>query len=295
MNIKKIETKLNNLDKIYKIVESNKNVTLINILKLSKSINNYFERSRYSKELIKTIQNKYNVTHEFLKASTFSSLFKGKNHFSTIWVYITEVEKFDTDSYKKHEVLLKKNFRLGTDVIVAIGKRAVEFATENNYDIIFQREINEVEVLSNILPQYLENYLGANGFHNIKFIINSSKISESYITVFPIHENNFNFEQAKGITHDLSHLAKVKIYPNTTSFIDNEIHNYLTYVTLSLLTESSLIYEKYNLVVQNKTLNDLEEKRRKIKIKLLNEKREIEVEQFSLLSSKRDMLHSKGE
>ncbi|VEU73704.1 hypothetical protein [Mycoplasmopsis anatis] len=81
MNIKKIETKLNNLDKIYKIVESNKNVTLINILKLSKSINNYFERSRYSKELIKTIQNKYNVTHEFLKASTFSSLFKGKNHF----------------------------------------------------------------------------------------------------------------------------------------------------------------------------------------------------------------------
>ncbi|AWX69874.1 hypothetical protein DP067_00595 [Mycoplasmopsis anatis] len=295
MNIKKIETKLNNLDKIYKIVESNKNVTLINILKLSKSINNYFERSRYSKELIKTIQNKYNVTHEFLKASTFSSLFKGKNHFSTIWVYITEVEKFDTDSYKKHEVSLKKNFRLGTDVIVAIGKRAVEFATENNYDIIFQREINEVEVLSNILPQYLENYLGANGFHNIKFIINSSKISESYITVFPIHENNFNFEQAKGITHDLSHLAKVKIYPNTTSFIDNEIHNYLTYVTLSLLTESSLIYEKYNLVVQNKTLNDLEEKRRKIKIKLLNEKREIEVEQFSLLSSKRDMLHSKGE
>nr|WP_165166780.1 hypothetical protein [Mycoplasmopsis anatis] len=47
--------------------------------------------------------------------------------------------------------------------------------------------------------------------------------------------------------------------------------------------------------MQNKTLNDLEEKRRKIKIKLLNEKREIEVEQFSLLSSKRDMLHSKGE
>lgn len=295
MNLKKIETKLSNLDKIYKIVESNKNVTLINILKLSKSINNYFERSRYSKELIKTIQNKYNVTHELLKASTFSTLIKGKNHFSTIWVYITEVEKFDTDSYKKHETSLKKNFKVGTDVIVAIGKRAVEFATKNNYEIIFKREINEVEILSNILPQYLENYLEANGFHNIKFIINSSKISESYITVFPIHENNFNFEQSKGITHDLSHLARVKIYPNTTSFIDNEIHNYLTYVTLSLLTESSLIYEKYNLVVQNKTLNDLEEKRRKIRIKLLNEKREIEVEQFSLLSSKRDMLHSKEE
>lgn len=295
MNIKKIETKLNNINQIYKIVESNKNVTLINILKLSKLINNYFERSRYSKELINKIQKKYNVTHELLKSSSLVNFSKKKNHFSTIWVYISEIEKFDTDSYKKHENSLLKNFNIGSDVIIAVGQRAVDFAKLNNYKIIFEREINEVEILSNILPQYIENYLEINGFHNLKFIINSSKILDSYITVLPIDQNNFSFEQNKGIKHNLDHLSKVKIYPNTTSFIDNEIHNYLTYVTLSLLTESSLIYEKYNLVIQNKTLNDLEEKRRKTKIKLLNEKREIEVEQLSLLSNKKDMLRTSKE
>lgn len=295
MNIKKIETKLNNINQIYKIVESNKNVTLINILKLSKLINNYFERSRYSKELINKIQKKYNVTHELLKSSSLVKFSKNKNHFSTIWVYISEIEKFDTDSYKKHENSLLKNFNIASDVIIAVGKRAVDFAKLNNYKIIFEREINEVEILSNILPQYIENYLEINGLHNLKFIINSSKILDSYITVLPIDQNNFSFEQNKGIKHNLNHLSKVKIYPNTTSFIDNEIHNYLTYVTLSLLTESSLIYEKYNLVIQNKTLNDLEEKRRKTKIKLLNEKREIEVEQLSLLSNKKDMLHTSKE
>ncbi|MFA7699111.1 hypothetical protein ABC615_00900 [Mycoplasmopsis synoviae] len=59
-----------------------------------------------------------------------------------------------------------------------------------------------------------------------------------------------------------------------------------------MLSESALISEKYKLVALNKTLNDLDEKLRLLNIRIEREKRELEVEQISILFKKKDLLHS---
>lgn len=58
MNKKSIETRYNSLKKIYKIVESNKNITLVNLLKLSRSISFYLDRMNYSKYIIEEVLKK---------------------------------------------------------------------------------------------------------------------------------------------------------------------------------------------------------------------------------------------
>ncbi|SYV93271.1 Uncharacterised protein, partial [Mycoplasmopsis synoviae] len=59
MNKKSIETRYNSLKKIYKIVESNKNITLVNLLKLSRSISFYLDRMNYSKYIIEEVLKKF--------------------------------------------------------------------------------------------------------------------------------------------------------------------------------------------------------------------------------------------
>lgn len=66
MNKKSIETRYNSLKKIYKIVESNKNITLVNLLKLSRSISFYLDRMNYSKYIIEEVLKKFSADQSTL-------------------------------------------------------------------------------------------------------------------------------------------------------------------------------------------------------------------------------------
>lgn len=210
----------------------------------------------------------------------------------SIWVYITEEEKFATNSYQRHERNMKKSIDFKRDFLIVIGKRANEFATKHKAHVIFSHDKNDVEFLVKILPKFLQNYLKTNGFHNLNFVINSSKLKEAYLSVLPLNKLNFKIERNLQNKVESVDTSKLKIYPEIKEFINSEFESYLTYVSLSLLSESALISEKYKLVALNKTLNDLDEKLRLLNIRIEREKRELEVEQISILFKKKDFLHS---
>lgn len=178
------------------------------------------------------------------------------------------------------------------DFLVVIGKRANEFAIKHKAHVIFSHDKNDVEFLVKILPKFLQNYLKTNGFHNLNFVINSSKLKEAYLSVLPLNKLNFKIERNLQNKVESVDTSKLKIYPEIKEFINSEFESYLTYVSLSLLSESALISEKYKLVALNKTLNDLDEKLRLLNIRIEREKRELEVEQISILFKKKDLLHS---
>ncbi|QCZ36732.1 hypothetical protein [Mycoplasma nasistruthionis] len=69
----------------------------------------------------------------------------------------------------------------------------------------------------------------------------------------------------------------------------------MTYITLTLLSESGLIYQKYKLVSENQKIHDLEKKQRRLTLEVIRAKRELEVEQISILSKKKVLLHSQKE
>lgn len=291
MNVKSLVNKRESYTKIKKIVESGKNITLINILRLSKQNVFYFERSLQAKYYIESLAKRYEIKHSLILQKQLKILSK-LSRVKSIWVYITEEEKFATNSYQRHERNMKKSIDFKRDFLVVIGKRANEFATKHKAHVIFSHDKNDVEFLVKILPKFLQNYLKTNGFHNLNFVINSSKLKESYLSVLPLNKLNFKIERNLQNKVESVDTSKLKIYPEIKEFINSEFESYLTYVSLSLLSESALISEKYKLVALNKTLNDLDEKLRLLNIRIEREKRELEVEQISILFKKKDLLHS---
>lgn len=291
MNVKSLVNKRESYTKIKKIVESDKNITLINILRLSKQNVFYFERSLQAKYYIESLAKRYEIKHSLILQKQLKILSK-LSRVKSIWVYITEEEKFATNSYQRHERNMKKSIDFKRDFLVVIGKRANEFATKHKAHVIFSHDKNDVEFLVKILPKFLQNYLKTNGFHNLNFVINSSKLKESYLSVLPLNKLNFKIERNLQNKVESVDTSKLKIYPEIKEFINSEFESYLTYVSLSLLSESALISEKYKLVALNKTLNDLDEKLRLLNIRIEREKRELEVEQISILFKKKDLLHS---
>ncbi|MHA3846114.1 MSC_0622 family F1-like ATPase gamma subunit [Mycoplasma sp. VS276A1] len=300
MHIKKIKQKAESLDKILTIVESQKNINLINILRLSQQIGMYFQRANQSKAYIDYLASQYSITNPLIQPENNHYLsFLNKlihktniNTYKTIWVYITEEEKYETNSYRKYEDFLLSNIAKN-DSFIAIGPRAIKFAKENNLDIIFNADTNEVAYLTDVLPDFLEAYLETNEFCKIKFVLNSSKTKQLSLNVIPISELNFDLDLYRKEATSYS-LEGLHIYPDINSFVNSQLNSYLTYMTLALLSESSLIYEKYSLVAINQKINDLEKKQKRLALEVLRAKRELEVEQISILSKKKDLLHEES-
>ncbi|WP_029512971.1 MSC_0622 family F1-like ATPase gamma subunit [Mycoplasmopsis iners] len=287
MNLKKIKEKYEILNKIQKIVASKKNITLVNILKLSKEIGFYLDRVNFSKAIIQHLLSKFN--NENIALNKNKSLL---NKAVTLWVYVTEEEKYNTNSYKRHELAIEQNADLKRDSFILIGQRAMSFGKKHNLNIVFEHQENEVEKLTELLPKLIVKQFISTNITDLNFVINSSKIEQKYIKLLPIKENNFALNYHKNQEFLTQEFAKYRIFQELDDFIESESESYLTYATLSLLTESALVKEKYKLVVQNKTLNELEEKISKQKRIYLRQKRELEIEESSILSKKKDMLHS---
>lgn len=292
MNIKKIKEKQEQLIKIYKIIESRKNITLVNILKLSKIVSFYLDRTNLSKVIIEEFLKKFNIINSTLDKKNSILNFKSKTN---LWVYVTEEEKYSTNSYKKHEDTIIEKANIERDKFIVIGQRAVNFAEDQKLHVIYQEKENNVATLSKILPTLIINTFKNNEVNQLNVVINSSKISHKYIKLLPIKENNFEFKYHTKSSLKIDNLTSYKIYPNLDNFVESELENYLTFAIVSLLMESSLVKEKYNLVVQNKTLNDLEEKIAKQKRIYLRFKKDLEIEEISILSRKKDLLHSSKE
>ncbi|MFV8472762.1 MSC_0622 family F1-like ATPase gamma subunit [Mycoplasma sp. SH20] len=296
MHIKKIKQKAESLDKILTIVESQKNINLINILRLSQQIGMYFQRANQAKSYIDYLASNYAITNPLIEPVnnhylSFLNKLTAKSAISykTIWVYITEEEKYETNSYRKYENFLLQNANKN-DSFVVIGQRAKTFAQENKLDIIFENSFNDVTYLTDVLPDFLEAYLETNGFCKIKFVLNSSKTKQLSLNVIPLSELNFDLDLYRKENNFLS-IQGLNIYPDISSFVKSQLKSYLTYMTLALLSESNLIYQKYALVAINQKINDLEKKQKRLALEVLRAKRELEVEQISILSKKKDLLH----
>ncbi|QZE12324.1 MSC_0622 family F1-like ATPase gamma subunit [Mycoplasma sp. Ms02] len=299
MNLKSIKTKLSSYQNILKIVESQKNVTLINILKMSKKNIFYLSRCLETKSLIEAIVKQYDVSHYLLnsnKSLNLKSFFKSKqeNNNKILWVYVTEDEKYATNSYLKQEQNILRLADKDRDTFVLIGKRANNFGDKNGFSPVFSYHENDVPYLAQVLPSLIENHILDNGYHDVRFVLNAAKIKSNHIDVLPIHKLNLRFDVENRFTEKNFNLKKLRIYPDVNKFIDAEFNSYISYATLALLSESWIINEKYKLVAQNQTINDLEEKIRRHRLMIIREKRELEVEETSILSKKKDLLHTRG-
>ncbi|AZZ65769.1 hypothetical protein DMC14_003195 [Metamycoplasma phocicerebrale] len=292
MHLKKWEEKLHNLKNILTKVNSTKNILLINIMKLTKKLKFNISNALININLINSVSQKYAIKNKLIHNKVFKNKMIEKiNKFlkkrSTLWIYLTENQKYSTDSYSRYEKNLLNVINKKHDDFIAIGQRANEFCNQNNLNII--KSITEEEKQTKNIPLILSQFIRIlsieNNYAEVNFVLNTNRNYNGYFTILPIDRFDVNklvnHEEINSYSFDITNY---KIYPKIDDFIDNEINIFLENAIYSLIIESSFYNGKNDLVTTNKIINEIEEEIQSIKKKTIRIKREKEIEEIVLLT-----------
>lgn len=286
MHLKVIEQKKKALNNILLKVNNEKNIFLIKIMKLNQQLGFHTKNAVINRNLILNLQQKYDIKNDLLsKKSFFIKKLSRKN----LWIYITEEQKYSTDSYSRYEsTILKENIKSNDDFIT-IGEQAKSFCQKNKFNILksyaknnFQdKEIDELFIVIKML------YLTAE-YSSVRFIINSNKNYDSFFTILPINEFDFDkfvpYNTEENSYLENLKITKFKIYPNINEFVNTELNIFIQNAINALICESSFYSAKSGLVTTNKIIKEIDEQKNKLSRQIARIKNEKEIEELSLLT-----------
>ena len=297
MDLTRLVTKVENLKKINMKVNNDKNILLINMMKLNKNLSYYIQSAIKNKNLIDAVGNQYNIKNMFVHKNTKSNfLNKIKQIFvkqKELWIYTTEQQKYATDSYSRYErYILEKTKNKNVDFIT-IGDRAYNFCKQNKFNVIKDFPTNTQSVLAFELSQIIKILYLEQNYRKVRFVLNTNKNFKGSFTILPTQEFDvYKLSSSTLIETNKLDIKDFKIFPNIETFIDNEANIFIENVVNSLLIESSFYTTKNALVTANKIIKDLDENIMKLSRQAMRVKRQNEIEEIIMLTSnnKNDIL-----
>ena len=297
MDLTRLVTKVENLKKINMKVNNDKNILLINMMKLNKNLSYYIQSAVKNKNLIDAVGNQYNIKNMFVHKNTKSNfLNKIKQIFvkqKELWIYTTEQQKYATDSYSRYErYILEKTKNKNVDFIT-IGDRAYNFCKQNKFNVIKDFPTNTQSVLAFELSQIIKILYLEQNYRKVRFVLNTNKNFKGSFTILPTQEFDvYKLSSLTLIETNKLDIKDFKIFPNVENFIDNEANIFIENVVNSLLIESSFYTTKNALVTANKIIKDLDENIMKLSRQAMRVKRQNEIEEIIMLTSnnKNDIL-----
>lgn len=297
MDLTRLVTKVENLKKINMKVNNDKNILLINMMKLNKNLSYYIQSAVKNKNLIDAVGNQYNIKNMFVHKNTKSNfLNKIKQIFvkqKELWIYTTEQQKYATDSYSRYErYILEKTKNKNVDFIT-IGDRAYNFCKQNKFNVIKDFPTNTQSVLAFELSQIIKILYLEQNYRKVRFVLNTNKNFKGSFTILPTQEFDvYKLSSSTLIETNKLDIKDFKIFPNAETFIDNEANIFIENVVNSLLIESSFYTTKNALVTANKIIKDLDENIMKLSRQAMRVKRQNEIEEIIMLTSnnKNDIL-----
>lgn len=297
MDLTRLVTKVENLKKINMKVNNDKNILLINMMKLNKNLSYYIQSAIKNKNLIDAVGNQYNIKNMFVHKNTKSNfLNKIKQIFikqKELWIYTTEQQKYATDSYSRYErYILEKTKNKNVDFIT-IGDRAYNFCKQNKFNVIKDFPTNTQSILAFELSQIIKILYLEQNYRKVRFVLNTNKNFKGSFTILPTQEfDAYKLSSSTLIETNKLDIKDFKIFPNVETFIDNEANIFIENVVNSLLIESSFYTTKNALVTANKIIKDLDENIMKLSRQAMRVKRQNEIEEIIMLTSnnKNDIL-----
>ncbi|EFF41612.1 MSC_0622 family F1-like ATPase gamma subunit [Mycoplasmopsis alligatoris] len=283
MDQKKLKQKLNVLNSSQMVLEVEKSLSLLTIFKLSKALNINMHRAYRNKRNIDYVSGLINSTHDYLYDRTLTTK-------ASLWIYVTEVEKYEVDAYTRYEKVILKR-KTNDDIFITIGTRANNFAKTNNLKTLQTFESTEDQNLVLKLISIIKTTYNTGQYSSVRMVVNSNKIHDRYMSIVPVNQVQASFWSYDGDQNQLK-IDKKFIYPNADSFIENEINNYLMYIVQSLLIESSFYTAKNKLVSENKLLNKIEDDIFTIKRKLARIKSEKQIEEIVMLAKNKSFMQA---
>ncbi|UUD35106.1 hypothetical protein NPA07_04860 [Mycoplasmopsis caviae] len=289
MHLDKLVKKIENLKNIDVKVNNDKNILLISMMKLNKHLSFYINNAVASKHLIDEVSTQFNIKNAFVKKNKnkiieklkIKKFFKPKE----LWIYLTEEQKYATDSYSRYEKYILSNHKNVKMDLISIGERALKFCTDNKLNVIKHFDKNKIsnKDLSIELCQIIKVLYVEGAYEKVRFVINSNKNFKSSFILLPTQDFDVN-KLAPSYEPELIDLSKFKILPSAEAFIDNEANIFIENAINSLIIESSFYTTKNALVTTNKIIKDLDEQILKLSKKVIQVKREKEIEEIVLLT-----------
>ncbi|MDQ0567536.1 MSC_0622 family F1-like ATPase gamma subunit [Mycoplasma yeatsii] len=286
MDLKKVESKLNNFKKIQSKVINDKNILQIEIIKQNSLLTHYLDNALLNQYLILSIKQQYQI-----KNNLISSTSKTKNKFKNflikpkqLWIYLTEEQKYQTDSYSRYENHILNNTKNKNIDFITIGKRALEFCWDNKLNAIYNFDLHESN-LSYKLTEIIKLLFSQKNYQSLCFVINSNKNKTNQFTILPLSEFDITALSEKELDHDLIDISKFRIYPDIDTYLEIQVDNFIKNSIESLLVESSFYKAKNELIRINKIINEVDEEIHNLNKKVIRIKREKEIEELVLLAS----------
>lgn len=293
MQLIKLLNKSKKLEHIQKKVNNDRNILLINIMKLTKGLNYHAHRALELKAEISQLFNSYRFKNlivdndnAFRKNKFFRKVIDAFQKPKELWIYVTEEQKYATDSYSRYERKILEDISKKRADFIVIGNRAMEFCKEKKLTILksYQNWINNTEFTEQ-LCQLIKTYYLEKGYRTVNFVINSNKNYNGHFTVLPIKK--FNIQELisnKELEIAETEFNKVKIFPNISDYFENQIDLFLLNALHALLIESSFYTAKVGLVSLNKMSNEIDKNVLHLKKKIISTKRELEIEEITMIT-----------
>ncbi|WFQ91703.1 hypothetical protein MFERI14815_00307 [Mycoplasma feriruminatoris] len=292
MDLKKIETKLNNLKTIHQRLSNEKNILLIDMIKQNALLNYYVKNALWNQNIISLLQKEYKIKNNLINESKTSKnklvnkLKSFVNQDKQLWIYVTEEQKYSTDSYSRYENHILNTIKKKNADFITIGNRAKEFCTLNKLNVIYNVDQKQaISKLSWILTLIVKFLFSQYNYNSLHFVINSNKNKENSFIILPLTKFNVNSLTESKSEFDLTDIKEFKIFPDINNYIQTQIDNFIENSIQSLLVESSFYKTKNELIKTNKTINEVDEEVKKLNKKIIRIKREKEIEEIVLLTS----------
>ncbi|PAK20941.1 hypothetical protein CJJ23_04600 [Mycoplasmopsis agassizii] len=284
MDLKKHVQRLKNFDQVQKIVSLNRNLSLIEINLLQKRIRSSLSNSVFAKIIIQKLHDLRNVNSIYFSEDK-DLLFNKKKPKKTLWIYLTNVQKYTKSFYERTDKVLEKNHDIH-DSYISLGIESREKIQSLNYKLIASYDDFSTKDLSIELSELIRIQIEEEKFDEVKMIVSSNKLKDYTAQLYPI--NNFYFKYPKSQIDSLRskniNFEKFQILPNIDEFFNSILNFYFQSTLEALIAEASFINYKNKLIEENKQLKKIDEEILKTKIKINKEKRELEIEEIVMIT-----------
>ncbi|AXE60535.1 hypothetical protein DA803_00260 [[Mycoplasma] phocae] len=291
MHIKKLQQKLSSLQNISLKVNNEKNIYLINIIKLNQKLSFFINNSLSNKNNIVLMRQKFGIKNELTSniflPKGFQRLARFFQTHRELWIYLTEEQKYGTDSYTRYEKTILASARRNVSDFIVIGKRAKQFCEENKFNIV--KSFSEEECddhLAEHIARIIKILYHQNNYKNVFFVINSNKSYDRPFQILPIEKFSLGeiIHEFRGNLNTEKDFENFRIYPNISNYFETEINIFLENALNSLIVESNFYKAKIGLVTTNRMIKEIDEELVKINKKILKSKREKEIEEIVLIT-----------
>ncbi len=245
MNLAQTKSSISKLKKVRNIVGVSKFLTLQEISKATKISKQALEMSSIARDIFMSAHKKYNLNLNYIK---------GNPKKEKLYIYITFPKTLLSSSYDKIEKELLKDFVIGKDKLITIGKIAHDFSVKNK--IKEEYHISEFSDFSvHKIAALVTHLYDAGKVSEVNFVLHTSRNERGLLTILPVSKLNIETRLPEEKVVSMN-----RFYPSVVESMENIKRIYILQNTTAIFHEAKYFNLKEKLLRHEDSLSSIDNK-----------------------------------